>query len=76
MEHIEREEFWGYITTLLHSETERVVVFDSFVMGMKPVDIFNNRRDLFESINDVYRVKRDVLGRLSHDMQLRRILTC
>ena len=74
MKRVNCEEFWRYIDTQLHNEAERVVVFRSFVLGMKPYDIFNDRQDLFQSINDVYNVKRNVLGRLSRNTELRGML--
>jgi hypothetical protein len=48
-----------------------VVLFNSFVLGMKPNDIYTRRTDLFSSVNDVYNVKRNVLGRLSRNQDLR-----
>jgi hypothetical protein len=74
MEHINREEFWNYINAQLNDEAERVVVVSSFVMGMKPGDIYTERPDLFSCVNDVYNVKRNVLGRLSRNQELRRML--
>lgn len=74
MERVNREEFWTYINTQLNDEAERVVVVNSFVMGMKPGDIYTQRPDLFTCINDVYNVKRNVLGRLSRNQELRRML--
>lgn len=74
MKRVDCEEFWSYINTQLNSETERIVVFRSFVLGMKPGDIYNDRQDLFQSINDVYNVKRNVLGRLSRNPELRSML--
>lgn len=74
MERVNREEFWNYINAQLNDEAERVVVYNSFVMGMKPGDIYNGRPDLFTEINDVYNVKRNVLGRLSRNQELRRML--
>lgn len=74
MERVNREEFWAYINTQLNDEAERVVVFSSYVMGMKPGDIFEERPDLFSCVNDVYNVKRNVLGRLSRNQELRRRL--
>jgi hypothetical protein len=74
MEQVMCEEFWRYIDTQLNTEAERVVVFRSFVLGMKPCDIYNRHHDLFGSINDVYNVKRNVLGRLSRNPELRRML--
>jgi len=74
MKRVDCEEFWSYINTQLNSEAERIVVFRSFVLGMKPGDIYNNHQDLFQSINDVYNVKRNVLGRLSRNAELRSML--
>jgi hypothetical protein len=74
MKRVDCEEFWSYINTQLNSEAERVVVFRSFVLGMKPCDIYQMRQDLFQSISDVYNVKRNVLGRLSRNTELRRML--
>jgi hypothetical protein len=74
MKRVDCEEFWSYINAQLNSEAERVVVFRSFVLGMKPGDIYLMRQDLFQSITDVYNVKRNVLGRLSRNPELRRML--
>ena len=38
------------------------------------IDIYNNHQNLFASINDVYNVKRNVLGRLSRNAELRGML--
>jgi hypothetical protein len=74
MDRVSRQEFWNFINAQLHNEAERVVVFSSFVMGLKPGDIYERRKDLFASVNDVYNVKRNVLGRLSRNQELRRLL--
>jgi DNA-directed RNA polymerase specialized sigma24 family protein len=74
MKRVNCEEFWTYVDTQLNNEAERVVVFRSFVLGMKPGDIYNDYQHLFQSINDVYNVKRNVLGRLSRNPELRQML--
>lgn len=74
MERVHREEFWEYINTQLNDAAERAVVFNSFVMGMKPSDIYNQHPELFSCINDVYNVKRNVLGRLSRNQELRQMI--
>jgi hypothetical protein len=73
MDRISRQEFWRFIDAHLCGEAERVVVYDSFVMGMKPGDIFGRHNHLFDSIGDVYNVKRNVLGRLGRNRDLRRM---
>ncbi|HMO56323.1 MAG TPA: sigma-70 family RNA polymerase sigma factor, partial [Roseiflexaceae bacterium] len=73
MDRVSRVEFWEYINTQLSNEAERVVVFSSYVLGMKPGDIFQRHADLFASITEVYNVKRNVLGRLSRNQELRQM---
>ncbi len=74
MNRVQREEFWHFIDTQLHDEIERVVVYFSFVLGLAPRAIFSRRSDLFTSVNDVYNVKRNVLGRLGRNAQLRQMM--
>lgn len=74
MHRLDREEFWRFIDAQLHSETERVVVYGSFVLGLTPRAIQARHPDLFATVNDVYNVKRNVLGRLSRNQQLRQLI--
>jgi hypothetical protein len=70
MQRVDRQEFWRYIDSQLHSESERVVVYGSFVLGLTPRAIFERYRMLFDSVYDVYNVKRNVLNRLSRNHHL------
>lgn len=70
---VQREEFWGMIDEQLNSDTERVVVYSSFVLGLTPRAIFAKHRDKFKTVNDVYNVKRNVLGRLGRNPHLRQM---
>ncbi|NOK63301.1 MAG: sigma-70 family RNA polymerase sigma factor [Chloroflexi bacterium AL-W] len=74
VERVNREDFWKYIDTQLNDEAERVVVYQSFVVGMKPTAIQQHRPDLFGTVKDVYNVKRNVLDRLSRNQELRQML--
>jgi DNA-directed RNA polymerase specialized sigma24 family protein len=68
-----REEFWQMIDAQLNGDTERVVVYCSFVLGLTPRAIYARHDDMFNSVNDVYNVKRNVLGRLGRNAQLRQM---
>lgn len=68
---VSRLEFWQMIDGLLNSEAERVVVRCSFLLGMKPGDIFGGRKDLFADVNEVYTLKRNILARLRRNSDLR-----
>lgn len=74
MNRVHREEFWRFIDEQLNGEVERVVVYCSFVLGLTPRAIYARRSDLFSSVNDVYNVKRNVLGRLGRNSQLRQMI--
>jgi DNA-directed RNA polymerase specialized sigma24 family protein len=74
IEQFGRARLWQYIATQLNGEAERVIVYDSFVSGMKPGAIYSAHRELFASVTQVYIVKRNVLERLSRDPGLRGLL--
>jgi len=75
IDRVSRAEFWRYIDTQLHGDAERAVVLGSFVLGMKPGEICDQRPDLFASVGDVYNIKRNVLSRLSRNPELRQRLS-
>jgi hypothetical protein len=68
------EQLWHYIATQLSSEAEWVIVYDSFVNGMKPAAIYCAHRELFASVNEIYNLKRNLLERLGRDPELRGLL--
>ena len=71
IDRVSRAEFWRYIDTQLNCDAERAVVLGSFVLGMKPGEICEQRPDLFANVGDVYNIKRNVLSRLSRNPELR-----
>jgi DNA-directed RNA polymerase specialized sigma24 family protein len=74
LERVQRAEFWRAINALLNDDAERAVLIGSFVLGLKPGEIYEDRPDLFGNVGDVYNVKRNVLSRLSRNSELRRRL--
>ena len=74
LDRVNRAEFWSTIASQLTGDDECAVVVGSFVLGMKPGEIYEQRPDLFASVHDVYNIKRNVLGRLSRSPELRRQL--
>lgn len=67
-------EFWRYIDTQLHSAAERLVIYQSFVFGMRPGEIYQQHPELFVSVQAVYTTKRNVLDRLRRNAELRQML--
>ena len=65
---------WGAIGQELQDEPERVVAFLSFTRDLKPAEIFRRHPALYESVADVYRVKRNVIERLRRSPRVRAFL--
>lgn len=61
---------WQTIQEELHDESERVLVYLAYVHGMKPREISHQHRHLFPTVDDVYRIKRNVLERLRRNRRL------
>lgn len=69
-----RQEFWEEINARLRSEKERRVVYGSFILGLKPREIYTQFPETFRDVDQVYRVKENVLARLSRDDELKKLL--
>jgi hypothetical protein len=63
---------WRTIQGQLHGETERVLVQLLYELGYRPAEVQAHRPDLFPSVQDVYRLTRNVLDRLRRCSELRR----
>jgi hypothetical protein len=74
VEHLAGQELWRTIAGEVADEGERVVLYCSFALGMKPAEIAERRPDLFASVVDVYRIKRNVLERLRRSPAVRRFV--
>jgi hypothetical protein len=61
---IERHQLWEAVTALMHNEKEVIVLECSFAYDLKPAEIYAGNSDRFESLDEVYRVKRNLLNRL------------
>ncbi|MFQ5856037.1 MAG: RNA polymerase sigma factor [Anaerolineae bacterium] len=72
---VRRDELWGYINERLNDEQERLVVHGSLVMGLKPRQLYAQFEEAFNDVNDIYRIKQNVLARLRRDSELKRFLS-
>jgi hypothetical protein len=48
-------------------------VYGSFVLALKPRDLYAQFRDTFRDVREVYRVKERVLARLRRDAELEKL---
>jgi hypothetical protein len=71
---VQREEFWRLVDAQLHDESERVVVYGSFVLGLTPRALAARHTGLFAGVGEVYNIKRNVLSRLGRNRQIQQLL--
>ncbi|GBD29521.1 hypothetical protein HRbin32_00611 [bacterium HR32] len=71
LERLHRQEVWDLVQSLLRDDRERVLVYESFVMGSTPQELRERRPDLFPTVQEVYLAKRNLLGRLRRHPKVR-----
>jgi DNA-directed RNA polymerase specialized sigma24 family protein len=71
---IHASELWRMLNGKLKDEKERKVVYGSFVLAMKPGELIEHYNGDFEDVNDIYRVKENVLARFRRDDELKDFL--
>jgi DNA-directed RNA polymerase specialized sigma24 family protein len=71
---LNRDEFWGWLKQQLNDEKEEYVVYGMFVLALKPRDILEQYPDIFQDIQDVYRVKENLVARLRRNDEFRQFL--
>jgi hypothetical protein len=71
---IERHQLWETVAALMHNEKEAIVLECSFVYDLRPSQIYADNLDRFESLDEVYRVKRNLLNRLRRSQVLHQFL--
>src|SRR5205807_10007329 len=62
---------WHVIQEELNGEDERVLIYLAYIHGMKSSEISSQNSRLFPTVEDVYRIKRNVLERLRRNRRLR-----
>ena len=70
---ISAQSLWQVIQEELSNEDERILIYLAYVQGMKPSEISSQHRRLFPTVDDVYRIKRNVLERLRRNRRLQMI---
>jgi len=65
---------WQVILEEVNNEAERVLIYLAYSYGMKPGEICTRHPQLFPTVDDVYRVKRNVLERLRRNRRLQALL--
>lgn len=71
---VQAEELWRSLAARLKDEKERKVVYGSFVLALKPTDLIDYYNGVFEDVQEIYRVKENVLVRLRRDDEFKSLL--
>ena len=74
LDQVHRQGFWREINARLRNEKERQVVYGSFVLALKPRELYAQFQETFRDVNEVYRVKENVLARLRRDAELEELV--
>ncbi|HET8911503.1 MAG TPA: hypothetical protein VFN23_08585 [Ktedonobacteraceae bacterium] len=61
---------WQVLQEELHGDDEKLLIYLAYVYGMKPGEICDSQRKFFPTVEDVYRIKRNVLERLRRNRRL------
>jgi hypothetical protein len=64
---VDRRRFWDAINARLNDDKERRVVYGSFVLGLKPRELYDQFRGHFDSVDEVYLIKQNILSRMRRD---------
>src|SRR5258706_1495241 len=62
-----RHAFWVWINDRLHDDKERLVVYGSYDLDLKPKELYDRFRNMFDSVAEIYTIKQNILARLQRD---------
>lgn len=68
-----QQALWELINSRLQDEKERAAIYGSFVLALKPQELYKLFRNLFSDIDEIYRVKQNIIARLRRDPEFRKL---
>lgn len=71
---MDNQSFWVWVNERLNDEKERLVMQGVFVLALKPSQLCDQYRNKFADVEEVYRIKQNVLARLRRDAEFRKFL--
>ena len=75
LDRLAEQEVWKILCGVVESEEERLVLVTIIVLGWPPRDLYQLYQQLFPSVEDVYRIRRNVTERLRRNRVLRDMLS-
>lgn len=67
---VDKQVLWARINDKLQDERERLVIKGTFLLDLKPRELCRYYKNQFSGVDEVYRIKQNVLTRLQRDPEL------
>ena len=64
---VDRVRFWDSINARLNDDNERRVIHGSFVLALKPKELYEQYPGKFDSVDEVYLIKQNIISRMRRD---------
>ena len=74
MDRAYRQKFWDLVSGRLHDEKERLVMQGLFILALKPRELYERARNTFSDVDEIYRVKQNILARLGRDPEFGKLI--
>ncbi len=68
-----QKELWEEMAERLHDEKERAVIQGLFVFDLKPRELYDQMPAMFTDVDEIYRIKQNVVARLRRDSDFRKL---
>ena len=73
LDQISQHQLWEWINSRLNDEKERLVMYGSFALALKPRELCSQFRTVLSDVDEVYRIKQNILARLHRDPEFKRL---
>jgi DNA-directed RNA polymerase specialized sigma24 family protein len=70
LQRIQSQELWNQVKALATNRKEYYVIAGSFMLGLKPREVFESYQGEFKDVQEVYRVKENLIDRLRRNQGL------
>ena len=72
---LDRDRFWQWLNHRLHDDKERQVLYSCFVLALKPRELFDRQPRTFSDVEEIYRIKQNLVMRLRRDPEIAQFLS-
>jgi len=74
LERFDNKTVWTQLNERLNDEKERLVIHGIFVLALKPRELCDQYKNVLPNVEEVYRIKQNVMARLRRDKEFRKFL--